>query len=246
MRPILSFRIDQSRDSQCGCQFNNWLHTERPVPQLASFTETLVERSSQYFIVTVVFGPAINTVVLPKCSCYYMQSHFLFEKENKRPVSNKRPSPRSKNSFFYVFAPINSNFRSPVRKSCSNAPHVRPAGWANRFKTICYRKYQLACFILKLDKGTSYLHSKASPSFYDPFLVSHSITNAKSCPLNRLTFSLRSSCTNGQIPYLARLSVKFPTPTAVLKLNSPLPGKGRVSNARGMPGEGRRDVEVTN
>ena len=69
------------------------------VPQLASFTETLVERSSQYFIVTVVFGPAINTVVnvFPKCSRYYMQSRFLLEKENKCPVSNKRPSPRSKN-----------------------------------------------------------------------------------------------------------------------------------------------------
>ena len=33
------------------------------VPQIVSFTETLVERSSQYYIVTVVFGPAINTVV---------------------------------------------------------------------------------------------------------------------------------------------------------------------------------------
>ena len=62
------------------------------VPQLASFTETLVERSSQYFIVAVVFGPAINTVVnvFPKCSRYHMQSRFLLEKENKRP------SPRSK------------------------------------------------------------------------------------------------------------------------------------------------------
>ena len=69
------------------------------VPQLASFTETLVERSSQYFIVTDVFGPTINKVVnvFPKCSRYYMQSRFLLEKQNKRPVSNKRPSPRSKN-----------------------------------------------------------------------------------------------------------------------------------------------------
>ena len=50
----------------------------------SSFTETLVERSSQYFIVTVVFGPAINTVVFPKCSHYYMQSRFLLEQENKR------------------------------------------------------------------------------------------------------------------------------------------------------------------
>ena len=67
------------------------------VPQLASFTETLVERSSQYFIITVVFGPVINTVVnvFPKCSRYYIQSRFLLEKENKRPVSNERSSPRS-------------------------------------------------------------------------------------------------------------------------------------------------------
>ena len=53
------------------------------VPQLASFTETLVERSSQYFIITVVFGPAINTVVnvFPKCSRYCVQSRFLLEQE---------------------------------------------------------------------------------------------------------------------------------------------------------------------
>ena len=56
------------------------------VPQLASFTETLVERSSQYFIITVVFGPAINTVVnvFPKCSRYYMQSRFSLEKKAPR------------------------------------------------------------------------------------------------------------------------------------------------------------------
>ena len=94
----------------------------------------------------------------------------------------------------------------------------------DHFKTICY-KYQMVSFILKLDKGTSYLHSKTSPSFYGPFLVSHSITNAISCPLNRLTFSLRSSCTNGQIPHLPWLGVKFPTPAAVLKSNSLLTGK---------------------
>ena len=73
------------------------------VPQLTSFSETLVERSSQYFIITVVFEPAINTVVnvFPKCPAgYYMQSCFLLEKENKRPISNKRPFPRSKNYFY--------------------------------------------------------------------------------------------------------------------------------------------------
>ena len=35
-----------------------------------------------------------------------------------------------------------------------------------------------------------------------------------------------------------RLRVTFPTPAAVLKSNSLLPGKGRLSNARGMPGRG--------
>ena len=78
----------------------------------------------------------------------------------------------------------------------------------------------MAFFILKLDKGTSYLHSKASLSFYGPFLVSHSVTNAIYCPLNHLTFSNSLS-------------------------NSLLPGKGRVSNSRGMPGMGG-DAEVTN
>ena len=56
--------------------------------------------------------------------------------------------------------------------------------------------------------------------------------NTISCPLNRLTFSLRSLCTNGQIPHLPWLGVKFPTPAAVLKSNFVFPGKGRVSNAR--------------
>ena len=68
------------------------------VPQLAAFTETLVERSSQYFTVTVVFGPAMDTVVnvFPKlCSRYYMQSRSLLQNENKCPISNKRPVPIS-------------------------------------------------------------------------------------------------------------------------------------------------------
>ena len=67
-----------------------------------------------------------------------------------------------------------SNSRPPVPKSCSNAPHVRPAGWANapplghlfrhltgqdHFKTIRY-KYQMVSFKLRLDKGTLYLHLK--------------------------------------------------------------------------------------
>ena len=82
------------------CYINNIprLTPAHTIPQLASFTETFVERSSQYFIIAVVFGPAINTVVkiFPECSGYYLQSRFLLEKENKRPVS-KRPSPRSKN-----------------------------------------------------------------------------------------------------------------------------------------------------
>ena len=117
-----------------------------------------------------------------------------------------------------------SNFRPPVPKSCSNAPHVRPTGWANapplghiflpltgqdRFKTICY-KYQLAFFILKLDKGTSYLHSKASLSFYGPFLFSHSVTNATYCHflLTRVWLSWRT--------------VKFPTFRGLVS-NSPPP-----------------------
>ena len=51
-------------------------------------------------------------------------------------------------------------------------------------------------------------------------------------------------CTKGEIPHLPQLGVKFSTPATVLKSNSLLPGKGRVSNARGMPPGG--DVEVTN
>ena len=81
-------------------------------------------------------------------------------------------------------------------------------------------------FKLKLDKVSSYfIHSKASLSFYGPFVVSHWVTNAISCPLNRLTFSLRSSCTNGKIPHLPRLSVKFPTLRNSSKVKIPTPGE---------------------
>ena len=68
----------------------------------------------------------------------------------------------------------------------------------DRFKTIRY-KYQMVFFKLKLDKGTSYLHSKASLSSYGPFLVSHSVTNA--------------------------LGVKFPTPPSGSKVKFPTPGE---------------------
>ena len=81
-----------------------------------------------------------------------------------------------------------------------------------------------------------YLHSKMSLSFYGPFLVSYLVPDAISCQLNCLTFSLHLSCMNGQIPHLPWLGVKLPTPTAVLKSNSLLPGKGRVSNAMVYPG----------
>ena len=135
----------------------------------------------------------------------------------------------------------------PVPKSCSNAPHVRPTGWANapplghiflpltgqdRFKTICY-KYQLAFFILKLDKGTSYLHSKASLSFFGPFLGSHSVTNTISCLLNCLTFSLCFSWSNS--PH-STAWCQIPIPAVVLKSNSLL--LLGCQNARGMPGGG--------
>ena len=66
-----------------------------------------------------------------------------------------------------------------------------PFNWVGSFQNNMY-KSQLAFFILKLDKDTSYLHSKASLSFYGPFFVSHSDTHAISCLLNRLTFSLHS------------------------------------------------------
>ena len=75
-----------------------------------------MERSSQYFIVTVVFGPAINTVVnvFPKlCSRYYMQSRSLLQNENKRPISNKRPVPISAPS------PISAPFPGPKTKLAS-------------------------------------------------------------------------------------------------------------------------------
>ena len=94
-------------------------------------------------------------------------------------------------------------------------------------------------FILKLDKKTWYLHWKTSLRFYGPFLVGHSVTKAISCLqylvcnilstisclLNRLTFSLRSSCTNGQISHLPWLGLNFPTPAAVLKVKFPTPGE---------------------
>ena len=117
----------------------------------------------------------------------------------------------------------------------------------DRFKTIYY--ISTSWPFSYSNKGISYLHWKASLSFYGPFLVSHSVKNTMSCLVNRLTFSLCSLCTNGQIPHLLRLGVKLRTPAAVLKSNSLLPGKGRVSNARGMPlggGGGGRDVEFTN
>ena len=78
-------------------------------------------------------------------------------------------------------------------------------------------------FKLKLDKGTSYLHSKASLSFYGPF-------SAKS-------LNLFSSF----VVYERSNSPPLP---AVLKSNSPLPGKGRVSNARGMPGGGMLMLQI--
>ena len=145
-----------------------------------------------------------------------------------------------------------SNSHRPVPKSCSNAPHVRPTGWANapplghiflpltgqdRFKTICY-KYQLAFFILKLDKGLCYLHWKSVPEFLQPIFgqaFGHqcNILSAKSLSI----FS--SLVMYGQIPDLQQLGVKFPTPADVPKSNSLLPGKGRVSNACGMLRGGR-------
>ena len=92
----------------------------------------------------------------------------------------------------------------------------------DRFKTICY-KYQLAFFILKLDQGISYFHSKVSLSFYGPFLVSHSVTNKIYCQ-HFLIARVWLSCMIGQIPHLPRLAVKFPTPAAVLKAECPTPG----------------------
>ena len=110
-----------------------------------------------------------------------------------------------------------------------------PFNWVGSFQNNMY-KSQLAFFILKLDKGTSYLHSKASLSFYGPFFVSHSDTHAISCLLNRLTFSLHSclalmykrsnsppSAAWCQIPHPHSGSkVKFPTPRGREGVNCPL------------------------
>ena len=58
-----------------------------------------------------------------------------------------------------------------------------------------------------------------------------------------ITVSFSYACVAGGLrryerPRLPRLGVKFATPAAVLKSNLLLPGKGRVSNTRGMPGGG--------
>ena len=117
-----------------------------------------------------------------------------------------------------------------------------PSNWAT------FQNNMLAFLILKMDKGTSFLHLKASLSSYDSYLVvNHSATNAISYLLNRLTISRRSClaivCERGNSPP-STAWCQILHPPAVLKSNYLLPGKGRVSNARGMPPGG--DVEVTN
>ena len=116
-----------------------------------------------------------------------------------------------------------------------------------RFKTICY-KYQLAFLILKMDKGTSFLHLKASLSSYDSYLVvSHSATNAISYLLNRLTISRRSClaivCERGNSPP-STAWCQILHPPAVLRSNYLLPGIGRVSNARGMAPGGMLRLQI--
>ena len=126
-------------------------------------------------------------------------------------------------------------------KCPSPRPLFYPLTGQVRFKTIRYT-YQMVFFKLKLDKGTAYLHSKVSLTSYCPFFVSHSVMNTIHCPLNCVTFSLRSRSMNGQIPQLPPLDIKFPTPTAVLKSNALLPGK----ESGGGGGWGWGGVEVTN
>ena len=127
---------------------------------------------------------------------------------------------------FGLFDFWRSNSPYPVSKYCSIAPHVRPAGWANA-PTLghCFRPKQYAIFkvlgqlvffILKLEKWIFYLHSKLRPWVSTTHLLSAIRSRAQL--LNHLTFSFRlclalwwPSCTIGQIPYLPRLGVKFPT-----------------------------------
>ena len=152
-----------------------------------------------------------------------------------RFLAVKFPSPSSKKLF-----------KCPTTKTCWMGKCPTPGAFIyrltgqDRFKTICY-KYQLAFFILKLDKGTSYLHSKASLSFYGPFLVSHSVTNAISCLLNHFSSLEFGLCANGQILHLPRLGVKFPTPAAAYSR-----GKGGCQMPVVCPLPPRGDVEVTN
>ena len=167
----------------------------------------------------------------PKLSRRFYQFHCPFTVLNYKVRSSNgctdqfiAPSP---SPGIWLFRLLAFNSRPAVPESYSNAPHVRPLDgqmphpWGifyrltgqELFKTIYY-KYQLAFSILKLDKGISYLHSKASLSFYSPFLVSHSLTNATSCLLKNLTFSLRSS-ERSEFPTFHGIltpAVKFPTP----------------------------------
>ena len=52
--------------------------------------------------------------VFSECSHYYMQSLFLLEKENKCPVSNKRPFPRSKNAITTDNCHINTRIQGEI------------------------------------------------------------------------------------------------------------------------------------
>ena len=83
-----------------------------------------------------------------------------------------------------------------------------------------------------------------SLSFYGPFLVSQFVKNAIPCLLKNI-FSSLVMYERSNSP-LSGLGVKFTTLAAVLKSNSLLLGKGRLSNGGGGGGVGMLMLQIDN
>ena len=170
-------------------------------------------------------------------------------------LNTPSPPPRATPRTFDFFDFWRSNSRPPVPRSCSNAPHVRPAGWANappprhffyrltgqdHFKTICY-KYQLVFFKRNFVRTFKTVPEFLRPIFGQPSGHECNILSAKSLNIfSSLVVYERSNSPIStawcQIPHPRSGSkVKFPTPREREGVKCPWYARG-----------GWGDVEVTN
>ena len=160
--------------------------------------------------------------------CMHVCTYQFVTSISPPPPSLPRGKPRA-----FELSSLAAKFPSPSFKKLFKCPTCK-----TRWKGKCptpgkfFLTVIVSFFILNLEKGISYAHSKASPSFYSPFLVSHSITNAISCLLNHLIFSLRS-CLAPWWPSVRLF--KFPTSAAWCQILHPL-GEGGCQMPLGYPG----------